>query len=154
MIFIGFAVITGILLIFAHFGGNISHFINIDSIILVIIPGIIFSVFCFKWKEYIDGIKLLFNFSLKSIKRNNKTALHFKSLIYITIAFGFLSTVQGLYSHVLARRDYFLELAELSEFALNTTFAQGVVYSGFTTVYALLISAFIFYPVYILKKDE
>ncbi len=154
MVFIGFTIITGILLAFAHFSGNIGYFINFDSIILAIIPGILFSIFCFKWKEYISGIKILFSFSRKSIKHDNKTASHFKSLIYITIGFGILSTAQGLFSYVLARRDYSQGLAELSEFALKTTIDQAFVYSSFSIVYALLISAFIYYPIYILKKEE
>ncbi|MDR1748963.1 MAG: hypothetical protein LBR47_07870 [Spirochaetaceae bacterium] len=154
MVFIGFVLITGILLAFAHFSGNIGYFINLDSIFLAIIPGLLFSIACFKWKEYSDGIKVLFSFNIKSMKRDNKTARHFKSLIPITIVFGLLSTIQGLFSYILARRDYSQGLAELSDFALNTTIAQAFVYAGFSTAYALLISAFIFYPIYILKKEE
>lgn len=31
---------------------------------------------------------------------------------------------------------------------------QAIVYAGFTTVYAILISFFLFYPVYALHKGE
>ncbi|MDR2897946.1 MAG: hypothetical protein LBU99_03955 [Spirochaetaceae bacterium] len=154
MIFIGFIGITGILLLFAHFSGNVGYFINLDSIPLVIVPGILFSLCCFKWREYIDGIKTVFSFRVKSIKQDNKTAAHYKSLIYITNAFGILSTIQGLFSYILDKRDYALGLTESSEFALRTTFAQASVYASFSTAYALLLSAFLLYPVYILKKEE
>ncbi len=193
MIIIGFIIITSILLLFAHIGGNVGYFINLDSIALVIIPGILFSIFTFKWKEYVDGIKLLFCFNKKSIRQNQqlrrraaeyvgsslvvvfgfitffnalkgrgikpfntnkKTASHFKSLIYVTIGFGFLSTVQGLFSYILARRDFSQNLIELSDFALNTTFSEACVYASFTIVYAVLISAFVYYPIVILKKID
>ncbi len=154
MIIIGFIIITSILLLFAHIGGSVGYFVNLDSIALVIIPGILFSIFTFKWKEYVDGIKLLFCFNKKSIRQNNKTASHFKSLIYVTIGFGFLSTVQGLFSYILARRDFSLDLVELSDFALNTTFSEACVYASFTIVYAVLISAFVYYPIVILKKID
>jgi hypothetical protein len=154
MIIIGFALVTGLLLVFAYFNGNIFHFINLDSILLVILPGLIFSIFNFKLKEYIKGIKSMFIFSLKNIKKDNKVASHFRSLMSITIIFGILSTAQGLFSYILTNRDYKRGLIELSEFAMETTFDQAVVFASFTTVYALLISFFLFYPIYIIYNEN
>jgi len=154
MVFIGFALITGLLLVFAYFAGNIFHFINLDSILLVILPGFIFSVFTFKFKEYIKGIRSMFIFSLRKIKKDNKTASHYRSLIIITITFGVLSTAQGLFSYILTARDFKRGLVKLSEFVTETTFAQAVVYAGFTTVYALLISFFLYYPIYIMYNEK
>ncbi|MDR2597470.1 MAG: hypothetical protein LBC76_09160 [Treponema sp.] len=154
MIFIGFALITGLLLVFAYFAGNIFHFINLDSILLVIFPGLIFSVFSFKFKEYIKGIKSMFIFSLKNKKKDNKVASHFRSLIFITIIFGILSTTQGLFSYILTNRDYKRGLTELSELVMETTFDQAVVYACFTTVYALLISFFLYYPIYLMHNEK
>ena len=153
MIFAGFVCITGLLLLSAHFGGNISYFCNYDSIILVLLPGLLFSIGTFKWKEYRNGIRSAFVFTLKLIKRDNKTAAHFKSLIMITMAFGILSTAQGLCAYVLYKRDYAKGLIEPSAFSLDTTLAEAFVYAGFTGVYALLISAFLFYPICLINKE-
>jgi hypothetical protein len=37
---------------------------------------------------------------------------------------------------------------------METTFGQAVVYASFTTVYALLISLFLFYPIYIMYNEK
>jgi flagellar motor component MotA len=154
MVFIGFMLITGVLLIYAYFAGNIGYFINLDSILLVILPGLIFSIFNFKLKEYFKGIKSMFIFSLKNINKDNKVASHYRSLIFVTIIFGILSTAQGLFSYILADRDYKKGLIKLSEFAMDITIGQAIVYASFSTVYALLISFFLLYPIHIMYKEN
>jgi hypothetical protein len=154
MIFIGFSLITCLLLIYAYFNGNVFHFINPDSIPLAILPGFIFSIFTFKLKEYFKGIKSMFLFNLRNNKKDNKVASHFRSLMFITIIFGLLSTAQGLFSYVLTNRDYKRGLIELPEIVMEITIGQAIVYASFSTVYALLISFFLYYPIYIMYNEK
>lgn len=154
MIFIGFVLITGVLVFFSYLSGNAQYFYNMDSILLTLFPIFVFSIFTFKWKVLLQGIKTIFSFNYKSISKDKMIANHFKSLMIVTFSFGILSTFQGLMSYVLASRDIKLGILRPSEFTQTVTASQIFVYSGFTTVYAILLCAFILYPVYLLHKDN
>jgi len=154
MIFLSFVFITGLFLVYAYFAGNILYFINLDSIPIIILPGIIFSIFTFKLKEYTKGVKSMFIFNLKNIKKDNNVSSHFRSLILITIIVGILSAFQGLFSYILTNRDYKRGLIELPEYIIETTMGEAIVYAGFSIVYALLISIFLLYPIYLIYKEK
>lgn len=147
MIFIGFILISSIFFIFAAISGNVFNFVNYDSLIILLIADVLFSVFTFKWKEFVKGIKSMFTFKGHSHKKDYRVAAHFKALMVVTIAVGIISSMQGFISYALAIRDSV-------ESALNTPLLEAVCYTGFTTVYSLILSFLLFYPVYLFNRED
>ncbi len=144
MILIGFLLISSIFFIFAAISGNVGYFINYDSFLLLLAAVLIYSVFTFKWKEFVHGLKTMIIFHTGNFRKDEKTASHYQSLMVVTIAVGLISTAQGLMSHALAVRDSV-------EIALSMPLMEALCYAGFTTVYALMLSFLLFYPVYLLN---
>ncbi len=146
MILIGFILISSIFFIFAAISGNIGYFVNYDSALILVAATLIFSACTFKWSELVNGLKTMVVVNIHGFRKDGSTASHFKSLIIVTIAVGLISTAQGVISHVLAIRD-------LVDSALHMPLAEAFCYASFTTVYALIISILLFYPVYLLNCD-
>ena len=146
MIFIGFLLIYGIFLIFAFFSGNVFHFINPDSLLISPVTVFIFSICTFKWNEFRAGIKTMFSFA-KPREPSQRVAGHYKSLMLISFAAGIVSTIQGLISYSLSKRD-------MVDVALNMPFTEAFSYSIFSTAYGIMYSVFLFYPVYLLHSND
>lgn len=146
MIFIGFLLIMGIFLLFSFISGNIFHFINIDSFLIILSAPLIFTIFTLKWKAFVTGLHTMFAFKKSQMKKNEQAANHYKSMMVICLATGVVSTCQGIYSYLLSLRDGV-------EFALNTPFYEAFCYAAFTTVYAVILSCFLIYPTYLNCRD-
>ncbi len=146
MIFIGFLLISSIFFIFAAISGNVGYFVNYDSFLILIVADVIFSIFTFRWKVFIRGVKSMFVLNGHSYTKDNHVAAHFKSLMMVTIAVGVISSIQGFFSYALAVRDSV-------ESALSLALIEVLCYTGFTTVYALMLSFLLFYPVYLLNLE-
>lgn len=147
MIFIGFILISSMFFVFAFFAGSISHFYNLDSMGIILFVVLIFSIFTFKWSEFVQGLKSMFIFNKNTYKKNNAVANHYKALMFVSIAGGIVSTIQGLISHALSIRD-------LSEVALKIPISEALSYASFTIAYAIMFSFFLFYPVYLLNREN
>ncbi|MDR2516867.1 MAG: hypothetical protein LBC88_05735 [Spirochaetaceae bacterium] len=147
MIFIGFLLISAIFFLYAYLAGNVGYFINIDSIPVIICALIFFSLCTFHWKEFIKGIKSMFIFNIKTFTGCIKTARHYKSMMFISIFAGIISTFQGLIF-------YFLTIHDFPEKSMEISFTTALSYASFSTVYALMISMFLLYPIYLLHNGK
>lgn len=78
--------------------------------------------------------------------KSKEVSDHYKSLMIISLTVGVVSTIQGLISYALLIRD-------LSAIATNMPFPEALSYAIFSTVYAIMISMFLLYPVHILNRD-
>jgi len=135
LIFISFVLISCLYLLSAYFCGNISYFINVDSIIILIAGLTIFTLSLKDYQSLILGIKDIFSFKKKDEETKNKNvARYYLSLSLITPIIGLCSTAQGIYCGIFGESIY--------------NFSQTLCIAGFTTVYGIIISAFLFYPVY------
>lgn len=146
MIFLGFVLISGIFFIFAAISGNVFNFVNGDSLAILLIADLLFSLFTFRWKEFIGGIRTMFVFRADSCTRDPRIAVHYRALMNVTLAVGLVSTMQGLISYALAIRDSV-------EAAMAMPLGEALCYSSFTTVYGLMLSFFLFYPVYLFNRS-
>lgn len=147
MIFIGFILVSSIFFIFAAISGNVFNFVNYDSFIILLVADVLFSIFTFKWNEFVKGVRSMFTFRVDSHTKDYRVAAHFKALMVVTIAVGIISSMQGFISYALAIRDSV-------ESALNTPLMEVVCYTGFTTVYSLILSFLLYYPVYLFNRED
>ncbi|QQO08758.1 hypothetical protein [Breznakiella homolactica] len=147
MIFIGFLLISGIFLLYAWFSGNAGFFINPDSMPISPAAVLLFSVFSFRWKEFVRGLRTMFLFSLKKFEGSGGTARHYRSLIWVSLTAGLVSTAQGLFS-------YFLTVRDNPQAAVEISASTAFCYAGFSTVYGLMLSVFLLYPVYLLHREK
>ncbi|ULQ58498.1 hypothetical protein K7I13_07900 [Brucepastera parasyntrophica] len=147
MIFLGFLIITGIFLLYSWFSGNAGFFINPDSMPISLAAVLVFSVFTFHWKDFVRGVKTMFVFKAEKIEGSASTARHYLSLIWVSVAAGVVSTFQGLLSYFLTVRDY-------PEAALEISPATAFCYAIFSTVYGIMYSVFLFYPVYLVHREK
>lgn len=134
MIFLSFLLISSIFLISAHFAGNVGTFINLDSLIIVLL-GIVISSVPLSWGKVPSlkkGLIQIFSFSIPEDKDTEVKNI-FTGLSISTAAVGFCSSCQGILSVILIDN--------------NTPILQVLSFASFTTVYALIISIFIFLPV-------
>ncbi|WP_028972507.1 hypothetical protein [Spirochaeta cellobiosiphila] len=139
MIFISFVLISSLYLLSAYFCGDVGYFINVDSIIIIFIGLAIFTLGLKDYQSFILGIKDIFSFKKKNDNSKNiNVARYYLSLSLITPIIGLCSTFQGIYCGIFGE----------SGFNLTQTFCIA----GFTTVYGIIISAFLFYPVYHCNK--
>ena len=135
MIFISFVLISCLYLFSAYLCGDIGYFINVDSIIILIGGLIIFTLGLKDYQSLIFGIKDIFSFKKKDKEtKNGNVAQYYLSLSLITPIIGLCSTAQGIYCGIFGESIY------------NLT--QTFCIAGFTTVYGIIVSAFLFYPVY------
>jgi flagellar motor component MotA len=146
MILVGFLLLSGVFFLFAAVSGNIGYFFNLDSLLLLLTAALLYSVFTFHWKEFKHGLKTMVTFRVDKLRKDKRAASHFKALMVVTMAVGFISTAQGLLSHRLAVRDSV-------ESALIRPLGEALCYASFTTVYAVMFSFLLFYPVYLQNRD-
>ncbi len=134
MIFINFMLVVMILLLSAHFSGDIKAFINVDSLIIVII-GFVFSSIAIsigRFKLFINGLKEIFAFSRKE-ESNREIKNMFISIAIMTMCVGISSTAQGIICGVLIKSVY--------------SISETIVIASFTTIYSFILSSFILLPV-------
>ncbi len=140
MIFMSFILILGLFLIPAHLSGTIGYFINPDSLLIDLL-GLAIAAIGIGYGDYkplISGIRMIFSFKKQSAK-NPKVKTVFGALIISTIAVGVCSTIQGIFSGVFSGTD--ISLSETVSIAM------------FTTVYSIIISVFLLFPVYIRSRE-
>lgn len=141
MIFTSFAICVIMFLIFAAFAGDVSTFINLDSIMIVFVGFLLSSmaVGVGRYKVYFIGLKQIFRF--KPVERKSS---EFKNMItavsIMTVAVGIGSTAQGLISTALIENQQY-------------TVAQIVSFSMFTTVYSIIFVALLLIPLIFLNKE-
>lgn len=134
MIFLSFILISSIFLLSAHFAGNVGNFINIDSL-LIILLGMAISSISLSWGKVPSlkkGFIQIFSFSMPKDKDTEVKNI-FTGLLISTIAVGFCSSCQGILSGILSGN--------------NLPILQVLSFASFTTIYALIISIFLFLPV-------
>lgn len=142
MIFITFVLIVATYFVFAFFAGDINTFLNIDSIIIVLLGFILssLSVSLGRKKLYFEGIKQMFRFSAV-VDKNNEISNMFKAVAIMTVIIGVGSTAQGLISS---------SLIENNEYSLQ----QVLSFASFTTVYALIFTGILLVPIINLYKEK
>ena len=142
MIFFNLIFVILLLLICAIFAGDIHTFINIDSIVIVLL-GFIFSslaVSVGRYKLLLQGFTQIFKFSAVNNK-NNEIKNMFTAISIMTIAVGICSTVQGLISSALiATQGYQL--------------SQVISYASFTIVYSVILVCLLLVPIIFLNKES
>lgn len=134
MIFLSFILISSIFLLSAHLAGNAGTFINIDSLIIVLL-GMAISSISLSWGKVPSlkkGLIQIFSFSIPK-DRDTEVKNIFTGLSITTIAVGFCSSCQGILSGILSGN--------------NPPVLQILSFASFTTIYALIISIFLFLPV-------
>lgn len=146
MIFIGFLLTSGIFFLFAHFAGGIQYFFNPDSIGIPLVAVMIFSLFTFRWRVFCKGVRCMFLFNVRDFEKDVRVSRHYFSLMVVAIAAGVCSTFQGMISGILVGAT----LPETEQFPLEAI----ACYASFSTVYAIMLSFFLFYPVYLLNLAE
>ena len=147
MIILGFFLTGSILLAFAFLAGNMFHFLNCDSLLISPLAAFLFSLSTYKCKELVKGVKTMFMFSRKKHAPNPAVAAHYKALMLVSLAMGVVSTIQGLVSYALSRRD-------AAEMALAMPLSEAFSYAIFSTAYGIMYSVFLFYPVYLLHRND
>lgn len=141
MTFLTFVIFTALLLFSAFMSGNVGYFINIDSIVIVLIGIILFMLSIGKWRAFWMGIRMtvqnkyLDKLSKEEIGEINRL---YRSLVFVPIFIGLLSTIQGMFSGFLALD---------AESATLYNIVRILCLASFTTVYGLLFSVFIFLPI-------
>ena len=142
MIFICFLLIVSIFLISAFFAGNISTFINFDSMLIVFLGSVISSLSVSLGRKTIllIGIKQMFELKLYS-NRNIETGNMFKTISIMTIATGVCSTAQGLITS---------SLINLTEYSTKQIFS----YASFTTIYSIILVSFLFVPIIYINSEN
>ncbi|MCP5514996.1 MAG: hypothetical protein H7A26_06000 [Spirochaetales bacterium] len=134
MIFANFLVVLFILLISAHFCGDVGSFINIDSAVIVA-AGFIFSSIALsagRFKLFLRGLGEVFSFS-----SNRDPSREIKNLFFgisvMTMGVGLCSTAQGFFSGTLIKSAY--------------SISEIIVFSSFTTIYSFILVVFLLLPV-------
>ncbi len=142
MIFITFVLMVATYFTYAFFAGNIDTFLNLDSIIIVLLGFVLssLSVSLGRKKLYFEGIKQIFRFSA-IVDKNNEISNMFKAITIMTVIIGIVSTAQGLISS---------SLIENNEYSLQQVFS----FAAFTTVYALIFAGLLLVPIIYLYKEN
>lgn len=146
MIFIGCLLISGIFFLFAHFAGGMQYFFNPDSMAVSLLVVVLFSLFTFRWRVFCKGVRCMFLFRVRDLEKDANVARHYFSLMFVAIAAGVCSTFQGMISGIL----FGATLPETEKFPLEIIAS----YTSFSTVYAMMLAFFLFYPVYLLNHAE
>lgn len=141
MIFIVFLLLVSLLLLSAYFAGDISTFINIDSIIIVLAGFILSSltVAIGRYKLFLKGFLQIFKFSSITEKSNDIKNM-FTAISIMTLAIGFCSTIQGLISGLLID-------------AAGLKLSQIICFASFTSVYSIIFVCFLLIPIIYLYKE-
>ena len=147
MVFLGFIFISSIFFVFAAVSGNVFNFVNADSFIILLLTSVLFSIFTFKWKEFIAGIRSMFALKRERINKDYQVAAHYKSLMVVTVVVGIVSSCQGFISYALAIRD-------AVDAAIHLPLMEALCYAGFTVVYSLMISFLLYFPICILHGEN
>ncbi|NLJ46899.1 MAG: hypothetical protein GX430_10090 [Treponema sp.] len=134
MIFLVFCGFNAILLSCASLAGGIGTFVNLDSVLIVAAGAVLSAVSAGhgRYRALLLGLRQVFAFSGRG-EKSPETRSVFAGVSALTLAFGFCSTLQGLFAGVL------LESAVPIE--------NRLVYASFTSVYSLILVAFLFVPV-------
>lgn len=134
MIFLVFCGLNAILFASASRAGGIGTFVNLDSVLIVVAGALLsgVSVGYGRYGALFLGVRQVFAFSGRG-EKSPETRSVFAGLSALTLAFGFCSTLQGIFAGVL------LESA--------SPIGSRLVYASFTSVYALILVAFLFVPV-------
>jgi flagellar motor component MotA len=141
MIILTFLLMLLLLLVSAMLSGNIGYFINVDSIVIVILGVFIYLIGSGAWKAFAQGIKLsVLPKTLTKLSETEKKAINrlFKQLMVVAIVTGLLSAAQGIFSGV------FSGAVDVTD--SNEVFQMFCI-ANFTTVYGVLISFFYFMPI-------
>ena len=134
MIFLVFCALNAILLASAALSGGVGSFVNLDSV-LITLAGAVLSAAAIGQGRYgalLRGLGQAFSFSGRG-EKSAETRTVYVGVSVMTLALGLCSTIQGLFA------AFILES--------SPPFGKCAVYASFSSVYALILVAFLFAPV-------
>lgn len=134
MILVGFFMMVGMLLVSAHLCGDIALFINVDSMLVVLI-GVIVSGLLFsagRVGALGKGLRQLAAFRSQE-ERDPEVRTVFIGIALGTVATGFCSMIQGLYAGVLS--------------GSGSAIYEILVAASFSFTYSVLVAVFLLLPV-------
>ena len=123
----------------AYFNGSIGLFFNLDSIVIVVAGTIFFtiSISIGRFSALLKGLKEIFSFR-KNKEKDREVSTIFLGMTFGSVAVGLCSMMQGIISGALAKPDF--------------TIFEIISISGFTVAYGILLSFFLWLPVYFRNK--